>query len=176
LLARGWCGSLWSGVLGLALLWILGWAVAGGRCLLAQGQPVWRPRPGQLLDMQPEGRPRSDATAFRQWKVAYRLVERGAQTTLWFAANLEVMDRLESFFTSDVSLSPVEINRAFWGACHSGRLLAARYLHHRGAELNWIPPWGLDAPLDAASTSGNPELVTWLHTLGAKTAAQLRRD
>ena len=122
------------------------------------------------------GPPLSDATAFRQWKVAYRLVERGARTTLWFAANLELMDRLESIFTSDASPPPVEINRAFWGACHGGRLLAARYLHHRGAELNWIPPWGPDTPLDAAATSGNPELVTWLHTLEAKTAAQLCGD
>ncbi len=119
------------------------------------------------------GPPLADATAFRQWKVAYRLVERGAQTTLFAAAALGLMDRLEAYFTpTETPPAAEETNPAFWAACHGGRVTAARYLLAQGAELNWIPPWGPHTPLDAAATSGEPELIAWLHSRGAKTASQ----
>jgi hypothetical protein len=57
------------------------------------------------------GPPLADATAFRQWKVVYRLVERGAEMTLRFTAGLELMDRLESYFSAGDPPSAVEINR-----------------------------------------------------------------
>src|SRR5215470_2075545 len=46
------------------------------------------------------GTPLADAVAFGQWQAARRLVERGAQTTLWQAAALGLMSRVEKFFAS----------------------------------------------------------------------------
>jgi uncharacterized protein len=129
--------------------------------------------PGAVIASGP---PLADATAFRCWTAAYRLVERGASTTLLADAALELMDRLETYFTAGDSPTTEEINRAFWAACHGGRTAAAQYLLAQGAELDWIPPWESLTPLDTAATSGSTELVTWLHTLGAKTAAQLRGE
>jgi len=40
----------------------------------------------------------SDAVAFGQWQAARRLLERGAQTTLWQAAALGLMDRVDECF------------------------------------------------------------------------------
>ena len=42
------------------------------------------------------GTPLLDATAFGQWHVARRLVERGAETRLWPAATLGLLDRVEA--------------------------------------------------------------------------------
>ncbi len=122
------------------------------------------------------GPPLSDATAFRCWTAAYRLVERGAQTTLFAVAALELMDKLEAYFIEQEPPAAQEINRAFWAACHGGRPAAASYLLARGAELNWLPPWEPLTPLDTAATSGNTELVRWLHACGATTSSQLRGE
>ena len=86
------------------------------------------------------------------------------------------MDRIETYFTNGNRPAAQEINRAFWAACHGGRSAAAQYLLAQGAELDWIPPWEPLTPLDTAASSGNTELVTWLHARGAKTASQLRGD
>ena len=42
------------------------------------------------------GTPLLDATAFGQWHAARRLVERGAETRLWPAATLGLLDRVEA--------------------------------------------------------------------------------
>jgi ankyrin repeat protein len=47
------------------------------------------------------GTPLADATAFKQWRVAHRLVERGAQVTLSDAATLGLSDRLEAMFAAE---------------------------------------------------------------------------
>jgi hypothetical protein len=39
--------------------------------------------------------------------------------------------------------------------------------------LNWIPPWENLTPLDAAEREHAAELVQWLRTRGAITAAEL---
>src|SRR6476620_9349548 len=44
------------------------------------------------------GTPLADATAFGQWKAARRLIERGAKTSLWEAAALGLIDRVEEHF------------------------------------------------------------------------------
>ena len=115
------------------------------------------------------GTPIADATAFGQWKAARRLIERGATTTLWQAASLGLMDRVEAFFTGRDKPTPEEITSAFWCACHGGQQQAAAYLLSCGADLNWI---GYDqlTPLDAARRSGAAELVEWLTGRGAKSA------
>jgi ankyrin repeat protein len=119
------------------------------------------------------GTPLADARAFRQWRAAHRLVERGAQTTLADAATLGLMDRLRECFVSDAQPSPAEINGAFWGACHGGQQRAAEYLLDRGADVNWIPPWEELTPLDAAERSGAGGLVEWLRDRGARSASEL---
>ncbi len=134
------------------------------------------------------GTPLADAVAFGQWQAARRLVERGARTTLWQAAALGLLERVEGHFAGDTSLAlpqrssrpaasdsspPDEVTHAFWCACHGGQRRTAEYLLGRGADLNWIGYDGL-TPIDAARRSGANELVEWLYSLRAKTAEELR--
>ena len=146
------------------------------------------------------GTPLDDAVAFGQWHAARRLVERGAQTALWHAAALGLMDRIERHFAAPAppptqhpwgasgdGAPPAEIDVAFWCACHGGQREAAAYLLERGANLNWISPWDGLTPLDTArreATGGlsasseserarAEELVAWLRSRGAKAAAEL---
>jgi uncharacterized protein len=119
------------------------------------------------------GTPLADATAFAQWKAAHRLVERGARTTLWDAATLGLMDRLEGYFAAAEPHAPDEVSRAFWGACHGGQRLSAQYLLNHGAAVNWIPPWEELTPLDAARRSGADGLVEWLRGQGGRRADEL---
>ena len=120
------------------------------------------------------GTPLADAVAFGQWQAAQRLVERGAQTTLWQAAGLGLMSRIREFFAGDEPPTAEEITNAFWVACHGGQREAAEYLLSRGADLNWVGYDGL-TPVDAANRSGAilkraAELVEWLRGRGAKSA------
>jgi len=110
----------------------------------------------------------ADATAFGQWNAARKLIERGAQTTLWQAAALGLLDRVEQCFTESRPTAE-DITNAFWCACHGSQLSTAEYLLERGAELNWIGHDQL-APLDAARRSGARELSEWLVARGAKSA------
>lgn len=119
------------------------------------------------------GTPLADAVAFGQWHAARRLVERGARTTLWQAAALGLMARVEKYFASDPTPAPEEITNAFWCACHGGQQAAAEYLLDRRADVNWVGYDGL-TPIDAASRSGADELVQWLSSRGAKSAKQLK--
>jgi uncharacterized protein len=116
------------------------------------------------------GTPMSDAVAFGQWQAARRLVERGARTTLWQAAALGLMDRVDEYFKAVPPPTPPEITNAFWCACHGDQRAAAEYLLDRGgADLNWV---GYDklSPLDAANRSSATALVEWLRDRGAKSA------
>ncbi|MEX2112227.1 MAG: ankyrin repeat domain-containing protein [Pirellulales bacterium] len=130
------------------------------------------------------GTPLADAAAFGQWKAARRLVERGAKTSLWEAAALGLVDRMEQHFAGQslpqwrprpsrpADQPPDEVTHAFWCACHGGQQPAAEYLLNRGADINWI---GYDqlTPLDAARRTGANELVAWLFHRGAKSAHEL---
>lgn len=117
--------------------------------------------------------PLADAVAFGQWNAARRLIERGARASLWQAAALGLMDRVEQHFTGEPSPTPDDVTGAFWCACHGGQRAAAEHLLQRGADLNWI---GYDnlTPLDAARRSGANELVAWLFHQGAKSADEVR--
>ena len=121
------------------------------------------------------GTPLSDATAFAQWNAAFRLVERGAATTLFTAATLGLQDRVAAYFDAATPPARDEINAAFWGVCHGGRLLTARYLADRGAEVNWIAPWEPATPLDAAERTSPDadDLLRWLRAQGGKPARDL---
>ena len=119
-----------------------------------------------------------NAVGYGQFNAARRLVEQGARTKLWHAAALGLLARVEDFFHSTPLPTPKEITEAFWQACHGGQRITAEYLLARGAELNWIPPWSPQTPLDMAQVTnpGRPpaeDLVEWLRGKGAKSASEL---
>ena len=120
------------------------------------------------------GAPMADAAAFGQWKAARRLVERGAATSLWEAAALGLMDRVEGYYASDEPPSTEGTTEAFWCACHGGQHRAAEYLLARGADINWV---GYDdlTPPDAAARSNADTLEAWLRTGARPARAELTR-
>ncbi|ALG15021.1 hypothetical protein AOZ06_24100 [Kibdelosporangium phytohabitans] len=113
------------------------------------------------------GTPLDDATAFAQWNAARRLVERGADVTMFQAAALGLLDRLEQFLEP---ATQEDVDEAFWAACHGGQQRAAEVLLSRGARINWIPPWENLTPLDAAHRTGADDLVQWLRDQGGTSA------
>ncbi len=116
----------------------------------------------------------ADARGFKQWAAAHRLLERGARTTIHDEATLGLLDRLVARFdgTGDDGRRPGQddLDLAFWGACHGGRLECARFLREQGADLDVVPPWEPLTPLDAAEREGATELVDWLRNQGARSA------
>lgn len=121
------------------------------------------------------GTPLADAVAFGQWQAARRLIERGAQASLWQAAALGLMATVEEHLAHDPAPPPDDITNAFWCACHGGQLAAAQRMLVRGAELNWVGHDGL-TPLDAAARSGADEVVAWLRGHGARSARNEKED
>lgn len=119
------------------------------------------------------GTPLADARAFRQWKAAERLVERGAKTNIVDEATLGLLDRIRARFETSPPPEAEDVSCAFWGACHGGRRDCAEYLLDRGAELNWIAPWEPMTPLDAALRSDAGDLADWLRSRGARSAREL---
>ena len=107
------------------------------------------------------GSPMSDAVVFAQWHAARRLLERGAKTTIWQAAALGRLDRVQAFCELEPTPSPEAITNAFWNACRGGQQRVAAYLLDRGADPNWI---GYDrkTPSDVARESGDESLIQWL--------------
>ncbi|MEX2142625.1 MAG: ankyrin repeat domain-containing protein [Pirellulales bacterium] len=147
--------------------------------LLDQGADI--EAPGAVIG---GGTPIADAAAFGQWNAAKRLVERGAKTSLWEAAALGLMDRVEQHFagkplepwsprpSQPADAAPDEVTHAFWCACHGGQQQVAEFLLPRGADINWV---GYDnlTPLGAARRTGANALVAWLIHRGAKTTEEL---
>jgi len=126
--------------------------------------------PGSVLG---GGSPLKNATGFKQWNVAHRLVERGATTTLRTAATLGLLDRVTTYFQPPDLPTQAEVDAAFWGACHGGRQPVAEFLASHGANINWIPPWEPATPLDAAERDNAEDLAHWLRDHGARPATAL---
>ncbi len=118
--------------------------------------------PGAVLG---GGTPLADAVGFGQWRAARRLLERGARTTLWQAAALGLLDRVEERFAGTDPPAPDEVTDAFWQACHGGQ--------RQTADLNWVG-WNDRTPLDIAEAQGAGEVVEWLRSQGGRSAAELR--
>lgn len=118
------------------------------------------------------GTPLADACGFGQWRAAHRLIEHGAHVTFQDAATLGLLDRVEAYVTASEPPTADEITSAFWGACHGGHVPTVQYLHHLGADLNWI---GYDGktPLDIAQAQDAADVVRWLRGQGAKTCTEL---
>ena len=64
----------------------------------------------------------------------------------------------------------MEINDAFWQACHGGQRRTAAYLLAHGADLNWIPDYAKDSALAVAAAPATrwDMLISWLRAQGAK--------
>jgi ankyrin repeat protein len=125
--------------------------------------------PGAVLG---GGTAMADAVGFGQWKAAGRLLERGATTTLWQAAALGLLERVEEH-VREGGATPDEFTHAFWQACHGGQRETAQYLLDRGADLNWVG-WNDRTPLDIAAAQSDDEMVAWLRSRGARSARELR--
>ena len=108
----------------------------------------------------------SDAVVFAQWRAARRLLERGATTTLWQAAALGLLDRVQRLCAESPPPAVEQVTNAFWHACRGGQREVAEFLLGRGADRNWI---GYDhrTPLDVALESGAGDLIEWLRANGA---------
>lgn len=119
------------------------------------------------------GTPMSDAVVFGQWRAARRLLDRGATTTIWQAAALGLLDRVQDCCAVEPAPAPGEITNAFWNACRGGQASTAEYLLGQGADLNWIGHDG-KTPCDAAQSCGNESLIQWLRSRGAKRAEELK--
>jgi hypothetical protein len=117
----------------------------------------------------------ADAVAFGQWNAARRLIERGAKTTLWQAAALGLLDRLNEAFAAPQPPAPDDVTNAFWCACHGGQRDAAGYLLDRGADRDWIGHDDL-TPLDAARRSDANHVVAWLESIGARSHKTLDHE
>lgn len=114
----------------------------------------------------------SDAVVFAQWRAARRLLERGATTTIWQAAALGLLDRVQRYCVETPPPAGEQITNALWHACRGGQREVAEYLLGRGADRNWI---GHDhkTPLDVAHERGDGDLVEWLRAIRAKRASEL---
>ena len=113
------------------------------------------------------GDPLEDAIGFQNWEAARRLVERGARTRLGDEAALGLLDRIRDRFEGDAAPSRESIDYSFWNACCAGQQEAAEFLYSKGADVNWVPEWCDENPLDGAVKSGNQEMVRWLEAEGA---------
>jgi ankyrin repeat protein len=101
-----------------------------------------------------------DAVAFAQWHTAHRLVDRGAQVSLFNAAALGNLDQVRDHVVA--GKLDADLASAFWGACHGGQLATAQWLLEEGADRNWIAPWDGLTPLDVARRNGFDQLAEWL--------------
>ncbi len=121
------------------------------------------------------GTPLDNAVGYACWHVARLLVARGARVdTLWHAAPLGMMARMEELLDERPAPGPEQISQAFWHACAGGQRRAAGYLLTRGADLNWVPDYAQGTPLDAASGlgTGQENVITWLRSHGARSSEQ----
>jgi ankyrin repeat protein len=113
-----------------------------------------------------------NAIGYGCWRVARLLLNHGAKVEkLWHAAALGMTPMLEKFLTEGSSSSE-EVNHAFWQACRGGYRRTAEYLLARGANLNWVPDYVRETPLEISQSAGldtgREALVNWLREKGAK--------
>ena len=116
----------------------------------------------------------SDAVIFAQWSAARRLLERDANTTLWQAAALGLIDRVDALCKQSPQPGDMELTNSLWHSCRNGKLEVAMLLVALGADPNWI---GHDrrTALDVAYEDDHTAVVNWLLSLGAKRADELER-
>jgi uncharacterized protein len=119
------------------------------------------------------GTPLANAVGYGCWHVARLLVERGARVeTLWQAAGLGLLSRVDELLATNPRPTKTEINNAFWQACHGGQRRTAEHLLAHGADIDWIPDYADGSPLDIAGAldTRKQTMVTWLRELGARSS------
>ncbi|MEM7363881.1 MAG: ankyrin repeat domain-containing protein [Pseudomonadota bacterium] len=109
------------------------------------------------------GSPMDDAVIFAQWNAARRLLDKGAELTLWHAGALGILDQVKTKLETEQQ-TPDDVTAALWHSCRGGQLETAQALVAAGANIHWV---GFDnkTPLDCAEESGNQDLVRWLSSL-----------
>jgi ankyrin repeat protein len=122
------------------------------------------------------GAPLDNAVGYGCWNVARLLVERGARVdTLWHAAALGLLGRLDELLASIPAPSDEDINEAFWQACHGGQRRAAERLLAAGADVNTSPGYASGyTPLDQVIKPDTRRdlLAGWLRERGATSSNQ----
>jgi uncharacterized protein len=116
------------------------------------------------------GTPLANAVGYGCWHVARLLVARGARIgSLWEAAGLGEQAVVQEFLAGDPPPSSGEIDAAFWQACHGGQRRMAEYLLAQGADIDVIPGYSEQTPLQAAGAADTRRqvLVDWLIERGA---------
>jgi len=118
-----------------------------------------------------------NAIGYGCWRVARLLLDHDAKVEkLWHAAALGKTFLVEKFFQEGPTPSREDLNNAFWQSCSGGYRRTAEYLLARGADLNWIPDYAKETPLDIASRAGHDTgreaLVNWLRDKGAQAEAK----
>jgi ankyrin repeat protein len=111
------------------------------------------------------GTPLQNAVGYGCWNVARLLAARGAAVdTLWTAAALGLMTRVEELAGQAPAPSADDLNEAFWQACHGGQRRVAEYLLARGADLSATPGYSDQTPAEAAADLGTrrENLIAWL--------------
>src|SRR3954468_3586483 len=119
------------------------------------------------------GGPLGNAVGYGCWHVARLLVARGARVdALWQAAALGLVERVGDLLGADPPPTQEDLDEAFWQACHGGQLRMAELLLARGADINAIPSYSEQAPLDVAGSTDTRrgQLVSWLRERGATSA------
>jgi ankyrin repeat protein len=120
------------------------------------------------------GTPLDNAVGYGCWHVARLLVERGAAVeSLWHAAALGMLARLEELLAATPPPTEEDVNEAFWQACHGGQRRAADRLLVAGADINASPDYASNlTPLDQVVKPDTRRdlLATWLREHGAKSA------
>ena len=117
--------------------------------------------------------PLHNAVGYGCWHVARLLVARGARVdALWVAAGLGLRDRVDELLAADPPTGRDDLDTAFWAACHGGQRRTAEHLLARGADLNRVPDFTDQSPLDAAGglDTRRGTLVDWLRERGARPA------
>ena len=99
------------------------------------------------------GTPLANAVGYGCWHVARLLIARGARIgSLWQAAALGDWAKVDEFLGADPPPGNDEIDAASWQACHGGQRRMAEYLLARGADINTVPGYTKETPLQAAGS------------------------
>ncbi|MFD1675308.1 ankyrin repeat domain-containing protein [Alicyclobacillus fodiniaquatilis] len=121
------------------------------------------------------GTPLDNAVGYGCWNVARLLVQRGARVDkLWHAAALGMMSLVEELMTTNPAPTVRDMTEAFWQACHGGQRRVAEYLLSYGADINGMPDYTDQTPLDAARSldTRRDTLSSWLESKGGKSSRQ----
>ena len=116
------------------------------------------------------GAPLENAVGYGCWHVARLLLERGARVDhLWQAAALGLTERVEEFLAATPPPTKDDISGAFWQACSGGQRRMAELLLARGADIDFVPDYTEQTPLEAAGgvDTRRGVLVDWLREQGA---------